>query len=126
MSQLPPCDHDCCPPTHCAGSLSRASCSAEVQRFIDAAKAAGCENADQMVGYLAGQLAAWFRWSGGTPPDLSPGDVIAAWKDGSIALDDGITTWNPLRALDFLAAGGTLQREQNAELSDRKETSDGH
>ena len=46
----------------------------------------------------------WLAWSGGEYPDDSPGDVIAAEPDGTIVLDDAITTWNPLRALAFLAA----------------------
>lgn len=36
--------------------------------------------------------------------DTSPGDVIAAYKDGTIVLDDGITTWNPERALAYYDA----------------------
>ena len=36
--------------------------------------------------------------------DDSPGDVIAAYPDGTIVLDDGITTWAPQRALTFLQA----------------------
>ena len=36
--------------------------------------------------------------------DDSPGDVIAAYPDGTIVLDDGITTWAPQRALAFLQA----------------------
>lgn len=35
-------------------------------------------------------------------PDWSEGDVIAAYDDGTIVLDDGITTWNPERAREFL------------------------
>lgn len=46
--------------------------------------------------------ARWLAWSNGDYPDDSPGDVIAAEADGTIVLDDGITTWNPLRALAFL------------------------
>jgi len=34
--------------------------------------------------------------------DWSAGDVIAAYEDGTIVLDDGITTWNPIRARAFL------------------------
>lgn len=30
-------------------------------------------------------------------PDTSSGDVIAVYPDGTIVLDDGITTWNPDR-----------------------------
>lgn len=41
--------------------------------------------------------------------DTSPGDVIAAEPDGTIMLDDGITTWNPERATRFLTA--QLRRE---------------
>jgi len=40
----------------------------------------------------------------GPQPDFSPGDVISAEKDGTIVLDDGITTWNPTRACEFLLA----------------------
>lgn len=46
----------------------------------------------------------WLAWSDGKYPDDSPGDVIAAESDGTITLDDGITTWNPLRALGWYAA----------------------
>src|SRR4051794_21490463 len=38
------------------------------------------------------------RLAHGGEPDISPGDVIAAKPDGTITLDDGITTWNPSRA----------------------------
>jgi len=37
-------------------------------------------------------------------PDESPGEVMAAEKDGIIVLDDGTTTWNPRRATEFLTA----------------------
>jgi hypothetical protein len=52
---------------------------------------------------LLTDLSNWLVWSDGRYPDDSPGDVIAASFDGTIFLDDGITTWNPLRALAFLA-----------------------
>jgi hypothetical protein len=55
-------------------------------------------------------LERWMEWSDGRYPDDSPGDVIHATRDGTIVLDDGVTTWNPLRALawyaDWLAANG--------------------
>lgn len=41
--------------------------------------------------------------------DWSVGDVIAAYEDRTIILDDGITTWNPIRAAWFVEAGGKLQ-----------------
>lgn len=41
------------------------------------------------------------------PNDLSAGDVIAAHPDGTIVLDDGITTHNTERAAAFLAAQPT-------------------
>jgi hypothetical protein len=47
-------------------------------------------------------------------PDVSPGDVISAEPDGTIVLDDGITTWNPARACEFLLA------QQRRELVDRQ------
>lgn len=34
----------------------------EVKRFIDAAKVAGCENSDQIVGFLARQLEEACTW----------------------------------------------------------------
>jgi hypothetical protein len=46
----------------------------------------------------------WLAWSDGQYPDESPGDVISAEPDGTIVLDDGITTWNPRRAAAFFAA----------------------
>jgi hypothetical protein len=45
----------------------------------------------------------WLAWSGGRYPDDSPGGVVHAESDGTIVLDDGVTTWNPLRALDWFA-----------------------
>jgi hypothetical protein len=48
--------------------------------------------------------ARWLAWSGGDYPDESPGDVIAAEADGTIVLDDSITTWNPKRAAAFFKA----------------------
>jgi len=34
--------------------------------------------------------------------DLSPGDVIYAYEDGTIVLDDGITTYNRVKADQWL------------------------
>lgn len=53
----------------------------------------------------------WLEWSGGRYPDTSPGDVIDADVDGTIILDDGIVTWNPLRALTFLAERAKQARD---------------
>lgn len=35
--------------------------------------------------------------------DWTIGDVIAAYPDGTIVLDDGLTTWNDIRAKEFLS-----------------------
>ena len=43
------------------------------------------------------------------PYDYSVGDVIAAYPDGTIILDDGITTYNPDRAQQFAAEHGWSQ-----------------
>lgn len=48
---------------------------------------------------------------GASEPDISPGDVIAAEPDGTIILDDGITTWNPARATAFLLANEKRRAE---------------
>ena len=45
--------------------------------------------------------------------DWSIGDVIAAYPDGTIVLDDGITTYNMQRAQEFAAAHG-WSRDPNA------------
>lgn len=42
-------------------------------------------------------------------PDESPGDVVWADENGTIVLDDGVTTWNPRRAREFL-----VQEKQGA------------
>jgi hypothetical protein len=44
--------------------------------------------------------------------DESLGDVIAAYEDGTIVLDDGITTWNPRRAHAFLKGGTNAMIEK--------------
>jgi hypothetical protein len=53
-------------------------------------------------------------------PDFSPGEVISAEVDGTIVLDDGITTWNPTQACEFLLAAQKAQtaamREVCAEI----------
>jgi hypothetical protein len=53
------------------------------------------------------------RLSGGKIPDTSPGYVIASYPDGTIVLDDGITTWNPERACKYLTQQLALQRVEN-------------
>ena len=53
------------------------------------------------LGECRAENARWLEWSGGEYPDDSPGDVIHAEYDGTITLDDGVTTWNPLRALEW-------------------------
>ncbi len=58
-------------------------------------------------------------------PDSSPGDVIAAYDDGTIILDDGITTWNPERAEAFVTAGGKYQpRPASEETPEEKDELD--
>ncbi len=61
---------------------------------------------------LVNERERWLSWSGGDYPDSSPGDVIAWKADGTITLDDAITTWNPLRAL--AAAEAALRDAQTA------------
>jgi hypothetical protein len=51
-------------------------------------------------------------------PDLSPGDVIAAYQDGTIVLDDGITTWNMERARQFAAVHGWSDQGVSEEMRD--------
>lgn len=55
------------------------------------------------------EAARWLAWSEGRYPDDSVGDVIAFDVDGTVTLDDGITTWNPLRAL--MAAEQRIQKQ---------------
>jgi hypothetical protein len=62
--------------------------------------------ADATVIRMRDELDRWDQWSQGSKPDDSPGDVIDANWDGTIVLDDGIVTWNPLRALAFLSGRG--------------------
>ena len=71
--------------------------------------------ASDILTELVDELQRWFAWSGGQYPDDSPGDVIAAYSDGTIVLDDGITTWNPLRALVWIER----RREENAERASK-------
>lgn len=59
---------------------------------------------DSEIARLTAELERWLAWSDGQYPDASPGDVIHAQADGTITLDDAITTWEPLRALKWYAA----------------------
>lgn len=43
--------------------------------------------------------------------DWSIGDVIAAYVGGTIVLDDGITTWNDIRAREFFDKYGYYARD---------------
>lgn len=52
----------------------------------------------------------WIRWSKGRYPDESEGEIIAVYADGTLLFNDGITSWNPLRALEFIANGGSLSK----------------
>lgn len=61
---------------------------------------------------LRSESGKWLAWSTGRYPDATVGTVVAAYADGSIVLDDGLMTWNPLRALEFVAGGGVLQKEK--------------
>lgn len=49
--------------------------------------------------------------------DMSPGDVIAAYPDGTIVLDDGITTYNMQRAQEFAAQHGWSQDQSDAHFA---------
>jgi hypothetical protein len=51
-------------------------------------------------------------------PDWSPGDVIAAYPDGRIVLDDGVTTYNPERAADFLKLADRSRLERTRSMAD--------
>ena len=62
------------------------------------------------------ELRLWLAWSNDQRPDHSPGDVIAAELDGTIILDDGITTWNPLRSGEFFNARAVAAEARVAEL----------
>lgn len=65
----------------------------------------------------------WLAWSDGRYPEDTIGDVIAAYADGTIVLDDSLTIWNPLRALAFVAAGGVLQgaaKPEKAPVAEKK------
>lgn len=64
-------------------------------------------------------LKRWLSWSDGRYPDTVVGDVIAAEQDGTIVLDDGLTTWNPLRACAFLIA---IRSQLNTELQQLRAT----
>jgi hypothetical protein len=59
------------------------------------------------IGWRPGASRASGRCFFMPKPDWSPGDVIAVYEDGTIVLDDGLTTWNPERAQEFLAASIT-------------------
>lgn len=48
--------------------------------------------------------------------DVSPGNVIAAYPDGTIVLDDGITTYNMQRAQEFAAQHG-WSRDPNQQIA---------
>jgi hypothetical protein len=53
--------------------------------------------------------------------DTSPGDVIAAYADGQIVLDDGITTTSYQRACAFLHAALSSAQARVAELERQRD-----
>lgn len=63
------------------------------------------------------------RLAHGGEPDISPGGVIAAEPDGTITLDDGITTWNPARATAFLC-DQAIQKERERLLNALRDEAD--
>lgn len=92
--------HPCNPPDTAA--QQHADTVREVKSYLPPAMHDSTSDPTHLVHRLDALLAEeerWLAWSGGNYPDDSPGDVIHAEKDGTITLDDGITTWNPLRAL---------------------------
>ena len=80
---------------------------------LDSELASYDTNAVTVVADLLRERDRWLEWSGGRYPDGSPGHAIDADADGTIVLDDGITTWNPLRALAW-AMGQVEQLRENA------------
>ena len=49
--------------------------------------------------------------------DWTIGDVIHAHEDGTIILDDGITTWNPIRAADYFLGCALARLETHENLN---------
>lgn len=80
---------------------TRATDADKVEAAVNAAAPHILQARDAEVEKLRAQVE---RLKHGGEPDISPGDVIAAEPDGTIVLDDGITTWNPSRATGFLIA----------------------
>jgi len=76
------------------------------------------EKAEQAAERAANELTRWIEWSDGNYPDDSPGDVISADPDGTIVLDDGITTWNPKRASAWFAERANELEHDNRNLRD--------
>jgi len=80
------------------------------------AKPSSFEMADQWDAFrycanqLRERLAAAEPREGETQDDWSPGDIIDAKPDGTIVLDDGITTHNARRAKDYLAGKRVADR----------------
>lgn len=79
----------------------------------------GCSKCGSYNNISRGREAALNRWNRRHQRILDdcPGDVIAAYADGTVVLDDGLDVWNPVRALAFIADGGQLQ---NANLAGRR------
>jgi len=48
--------------------------------------------------------------------DWTPGDVISAYEDGFIVLDDGTIVYNPIRAREFLKTTNESTRRHRKEL----------
>lgn len=68
------------------------------------------------------EVRQWLAWSGDRYPDDSTGDVVSADPDGTIEFDDGVTTWNPLRAAAWLAEiESRMDAALEAELGSRPE-----
>lgn len=77
--------------------------------LIDSVMQAGNSQVIVWKANSAEQIEAALSRLGLVPMDDTLGDVVAAYVDGTVVLDDGISVYNPIRALEFVKSGGVLQ-----------------
>ena len=91
-------------PSGVSGYEERSAHNDGVRKCLDAVEALPAVAADSSQGGEQRKVRDW-----------TVGDIIAAYPDGTIVLDDGLTTWNDVRAKEFLEKQAASMKPETVE-----------